>query len=145
MKIHIRKIQVILDIKKHRLYCLLYYLVSTLFEIRCIYCVFGHILIFTKSVSMFCLFLRMIKCAQNSWSLPGPEVLSVTKNNLTQVWGMYKVFYIQLNFFTTWKLHTYISLKSVLTYIQLSIPFEIHNWKLEKPFSFIGKSCETEV
>ena len=58
---------------------------------------------------------------------------------------MYKVFYIQLNFFTTWKLHTYISLKSVLTYIQLSIPFEIHNWKLEKPFSFIGKSCETEV
>ena len=25
------------------------------------------------------------------------------------------------------------------------IPFEIHNWKLEKTFSFIGKSCETEV
>ena len=80
IKIHIRKIQVILDIEKIRLYCLLYYLLSTLFEIRCIYCVFGHILIFTKSVSMFCLFLRMIKCAQNSWSLPGPEVLSVTKN-----------------------------------------------------------------
>ena len=131
MKIYIRKIQVILDIEKLRLYCLI------IFEIRCIYCVFGHILIFTKSVSMFCLFLRMIKCAQNSWSLSGPEVLSVTKNNLAQVWGMYKVFYIQLNFFTTWKLHTYISPKSVLTYIQLSIPFEIHNWKLEKPFSFI--------
>ena len=104
------------------------YLVSTLFEIRCIYCVFGHILIFTKSVSMFCLFLRMIKCAQNSWSLPGPEVLSVTKNNLAQVWGMSKVFYIQLNFFTTWKL----SPKSVHTSNYISISFEMHNWKLEK-------------